>query len=58
MPGRTTSRARRSASTSGRERGGEERMVAAVDLPVAMLPVRPMRSMVAGEVRLDGGKVR
>jgi len=29
----------------GREWGGEERMVEAVDLPVAMLPVRAMRSM-------------
>jgi hypothetical protein len=29
----------------GREWGGEERMAEAVDLPVAMLPVRAMRSM-------------
>lgn len=31
----------------GREKGGEERIVEDVDLPVAMEPVRPMRSMAA-----------
>ena len=46
MPGWTTARARRSASSRGKEKGGEERMVEAVDLPVAMEPVRAMRSMV------------
>ena len=34
----------------GREKGGEERMVEQVDLPVAMEPVRPMSSIVAGTV--------
>jgi len=31
---------------TGREKVGEERMAEQVDLPVAMEPVRPMRSMV------------
>ena len=37
-----------SASIMGREYGGWERRVETVDFPVAMEPVRPMRSMVAG----------
>lgn len=51
VPGRTASRASRSASMRGRECGGEERMLATVDLPVAMEPVRPIRSMASREGR-------
>jgi hypothetical protein len=35
-----------SASTMGSECGGERRICETVDLPVAMEPVRPRRSMV------------
>lgn len=45
MPGSTTLRARRSASIMGREKGGAERIEDTVDLPVAMEPVRPRRSI-------------
>ena len=45
VPGSTTWRARRSASMIGRECGGWERRRETVDLPVAMEPVRPMRSI-------------
>lgn len=34
-----------SASIIGREYGGEERMEETVDLPVAILPVRPRSSI-------------
>lgn len=46
LVGVTASRARRSASMMGREKGGLERRSEQVVLPVAMEPVRPMRSMV------------
>jgi hypothetical protein len=47
VPGSTTWRAIRSASMTGREYGGLESRVDTVDLPVAMEPVRPRRSIVA-----------
>lgn len=45
MPGSTTRRASLSASIMGSEYGGEERMFETVDLPVAIEPVRPRRSI-------------
>ena len=45
-----------SASIMGREWGGEERMDETVDLPVAIEPVRPRRSILTlrGRRRMEG----
>lgn len=57
VPGRTAWRASRSASMMGRECGGEERMLATVDLPVAIEPVRPIRSMAGSGKTIDGNEI-
>ena len=47
-------RASRSASIMGKEYGGDDRMLDTVDLPVAIEPVKPMRSILNVEYASRG----
>ena len=58
MPGSTTFRASTSASMMGSEYGRAERMEETVDLPVAIDPVRPRRSIVEGRLRIERNEIR